>query len=652
MANPKNITESDRRHVITGGREYRVERFAQAARDAGYMAWSCHISEAAEHQAELEKASVIFIWRAAWNSTVEQVIAAAKRKGIPTIFDCDDLMVTPAYADGDMIDGIRSGRHDPKAVRALYENVRRTMHNCDFCVTTTEPLAAEMRMQGRIAFVLPNGFDDDILRTSRAAARVKVDMADQAPFRIGYAAGSQTHQKDLKVAAPAIVRLLRKYPRARLVLFRRPDGSGLVDIAEFPEFSEVLSQIEWREFVPLKKLPTEMARFDVSIAPLEVGNAFCEAKSELKFYEAAIVDVPTVASPTQPYASCIEHGRNGFLAATTDEWFDAFERLIGSSELCQTVARAAYNDVLWKYGPRRRSEMVDLILKQIIGGPREAAQAFELSIRRAQAVYSPVTRTKADILFQYDAGRDAAVTVVVPLYNYEAHIIDALNSIEMQTLDPLDLIVVDDQSTDNSASIAVRWAHQNFSRFNRLVVLRNTINIGLGLTRNVGFDAAETKYIMAVDADNKLHSSCCEVLLKAAEDTGAAFAYSKLQQFGDADLLMGTNPFSAQRFVIGNYIDAMALIAKDAWAACGGYNYMRLGWEDYELWCRLIANGYWGTQVDDVLAYYRVHNRSMRVTSTNLYDNRVKLSKFMNFRHPWLRMVMPAKPNDLSTPVL
>jgi hypothetical protein len=140
--------------------------------------------------------------------------------------------------------------------------------------------------------------------------------------------------------------------------------------------------------------------------------------------------------------------------------------------------------------------------------------------------------------------------------------------------------------------------------------------------------------------------------LQAVKETGAAFAYSKLEQFGDDNLLMGTNPFSAQRFVIGNYIDAMALIAKDAWAACGGYNFMRLGWEDYEMWCRFVAMGFWGTQVDEVLGYYRIHNRSMRVTNTNLYTNRVHLSKFMNSQHPWLKMVMPAKPEDLSTPVL
>ena len=62
--------------------------------------------------------------------------------------------------------------------------------------------------------------------------------------------------------------------------------------------------------VPLADLPAEMARFDVSIAPLEVGNVFCEAKSELKYVQAALLDVCTIASPTGPYRRAIRDGEN------------------------------------------------------------------------------------------------------------------------------------------------------------------------------------------------------------------------------------------------------------------------------------------------------------------------------------------------------
>lgn len=58
----------------------------------------------------------------------------------------------------------------------------------------------------------------------------------------------------------------------------------------------------------------------LNIAPLEI-NRFCEAKSELKYFEAALVRVPTVASPTQPFKNAIQHGVNGFLAGDSADWY-------------------------------------------------------------------------------------------------------------------------------------------------------------------------------------------------------------------------------------------------------------------------------------------------------------------------------------------
>ena len=66
---------------------------------------------------------------------------------------------------------------------------------------------------------------------------------------------------------------------------------------------------------------------DINIIPLVI-NPFTEAKSDLKYYEAALVEVPSVASPTAVYQSAIEHGSNGFLARTSDDWYEALRNLI------------------------------------------------------------------------------------------------------------------------------------------------------------------------------------------------------------------------------------------------------------------------------------------------------------------------------------
>src|SRR6202035_5617488 len=109
----------------------------------------------------------------------------------------------------------------------------------------------------------------------------------------------------------------RERPHSRLTLFRS-ERAPLVDIEEYHLLAAVEHQIEWRLMRPLRELPDELARFDINIAPLEVGNPFCEAKSELKFFEAALVEVCTVASPTGPLQRAIREGETGKLADTVD----------------------------------------------------------------------------------------------------------------------------------------------------------------------------------------------------------------------------------------------------------------------------------------------------------------------------------------------
>ena len=75
-----------------------------------------------------------------------------------------------------------------------------------------------------------------------------------------------------------------------------------------------------------------IARSDVNLAPLEIGNPFCEAKSELKFFEAGIVGVPTVASATRTFREAIADGIDGFVASTADEWVAKLSQLIESAD--------------------------------------------------------------------------------------------------------------------------------------------------------------------------------------------------------------------------------------------------------------------------------------------------------------------------------
>jgi GT2 family glycosyltransferase/glycosyltransferase involved in cell wall biosynthesis/SAM-dependent methyltransferase/uncharacterized protein YbaR (Trm112 family) len=622
----------------TPGHIYRVAHYAAAARSLGIESLVLRLEDALAVLPALRPQDITVIWRASWDDTVAGLVARATEAGAKLIFDLDDVVINPDFAQSQIIDGIRSQGIPEAHVRAQFQRFHQTMLSSEFCTAATETLAREVRQFHKTCFVLPNTFDDRVYARSRLAARAHAAARDGL-LRIGYAGGSKTHQKDFLLVADVLAEVLRARPESRLVLFRVTEtNKPLVEISEYPALAKLAAQIEWRELVPLTELPSEIARFDVNLAPLETGNRFCEAKSELKYFEAAITGVCTIASPTAPFRAAIRHGENGFLATSPAEWAACLNRLLDDPELRREMARCAQHDALVQFGPIAARKALASLLDQTRGG-EPAARAFQLEIAAPSRPQNPIAVPASRQVFISDRLGQAQVTVIIPLYNYAGYVIEALESVRAQTLQPLDLIIVDDGSTDESLQRAVAWATQHAARFNRVLVLQNEQNAGLGPTRNVAFDAAETMFVLPLDADNRLLPECCEQLLAKLAGTGASYAYPTIRKFGGSSDLIGPRSFHAKRFAGEPYIDAMALVRKDAWASARGYADMRAGWEDYDFWCRLAEQGLWGIGSDLVLAEYRVHKQSMLATTTDQLATKHRVLRDLERRHPWVYVV-------------
>ncbi len=625
----------------TSGHTYRVAMLGDAMAVRGWDAQVLGPEDIRSTVPSMHGVTVLYLWRAAWDRGLDAMVTAARWASAKVVFDVDDLMFEPALAKTTIIDGIRTQGLAEQDVADYYKRVRRTLRLADFCTCPTEPLATALRRHGRPVLVIPNGFDAGSLSTSSKAAAARLAQPDDGRIRLGYASGSRTHQRDFARAVGAIARILREHPECLLVLFRLPATAGHTPYLlpdEFPELAGLAHQIEWRDIVPLGMLSFELARFDVNLAPLETGNPFCEAKSELKYFEAALVNVPTVASPTTPFASAIRDGVTGFLAADESGWYAALKRLVTDPILRASIAQNAHWDVLWRYGPERRAELADLLLEQILGKPRNAARLFELEVRRKSAARRPFPDIPAfDLVMEKGVRGQCEAAVIVPLYNYAHYVEEALDSVRAQTLKGIELIVVDDCSTDDSLAVVKRWIEQKGSELAYVALYRNQQNSGLAASRNVGFAATHAAYIMPLDADNILQPQCIMRCLEEIKRSGATFVYPTIRKFGDEEGVIGASFWHPARFVGGNYIDAMALLRRSAWAAVGGYRRMKvMGWEDFELWCRFVEEGFWGIWVQEDLALYRVHGSSMIQTARNLGEIRSKLVEEIHELHPWL----------------
>ena len=92
-----------------------------------------------------------------------------------------------------------------------------------------------------------------------------------------------------------------------------------------------------------------------------------------------------------------------------------------------------------------------------------------------------------------------AVSVIVPCYNVAPYVDECMSGLAEQTLGPMEIICVDDGSTDGTLELLYRWREKD----NRLRVISQS-NAGVSAARNAGLDAAEGKYVGFVDPDDRV----------------------------------------------------------------------------------------------------------------------------------------------------
>jgi len=231
----------------------------------------------------------------------------------------------------------------------------------------------------------------------------------------------------------------------------------------------------------------------------------------------------------------------------------------------------------------------------------------------------------------------AQVTVCVSLFNYETYIESCLDSVAEQTLPGTSLIVVDDASTDRGAERVMAWMETHQDRLASASLIQHASNLGLAAARNTAIGQSESEYVFILDADNEIRPRCLEALLTSARSSGAAFAYSIIEQFGDVQGLVGTDAWSAEELARGNYVDAMALLKRATWKAVGGYRKMTTpGWEDFDFWCRCVEADLHGILVPEILCRYRLHSRSMLRRFTDTLSQHVRVWDEIRSAHPWV----------------
>jgi len=211
------------------------------------------------------------------------------------------------------------------------------------------------------------------------------------------------------------------------------------------------------------------------------------------------------------------------------------------------------------------------------------------------------------------------VAVIIPTYNHARFLAAALRSVAAQTQPPDEIIVVDDGSRDDPASVV-----QGFSE----VTLLRREHGGLAAARNTGLAAAAAEKVLFLDADDLLHPEAIVAGLAAfAGAPDAAFVYGAHRRIDEHGNVLaaykyapiGENPYVD--FLMGNMIGMHAAVMYDrrALSAAGGFDASLLRCEDYDMYLRLSRTGAIASH-KALVADYRWHGDNMSANNAEMLD--------------------------------
>ncbi|MDZ7584274.1 MAG: glycosyltransferase [Thiobacillus sp.] len=205
------------------------------------------------------------------------------------------------------------------------------------------------------------------------------------------------------------------------------------------------------------------------------------------------------------------------------------------------------------------------------------------------------------------------ISVIMPCYNAAAFVEEAVNCVMNQTYPDVELIVVDDGSTDGSVDILQQLAAQYPLRLTLLFQDR----MGPYPARNLALAHAHGGYVAFLDADDYWTSNALEKLTAALNEHQADVAYCGWQNIGTGG--PGTEPYIppdySQMDTAAEFLRSCpwpihaALVRREALDAIKGFSERRFSAMDYDLWLRLYAHTQKIVRVPEVMAFYRWHNQ-------------------------------------------
>jgi glycosyltransferase involved in cell wall biosynthesis len=451
--------------------------------------------------------------------------------------------------------------------------------------------------------VIPHRFYLETFKAEDAAVKeLKKEYGLNGHYPVVGVISRFIHWKGIQNVIPAFKKLLETYPQAKLVL-ANANGPYKEQIHGFlkeslPPENYVTIEFEKNVFGLYKT-------FDVFVH-VPVNEDF-EAFGQI-YVESLAMEVPSVFTMSGIAHDFIKDKENALVVPhqNSEAITESIKLLLEDAALREKITKQGKKDVWRLFHANELAGQLDAVYTELLSGSRKSER---------RAFPRPARDSRNTAVGKADWTKEKpSVSVVISSYNYAHFIGETIQSVLNQTLQPTEIIVVDDGSTDNSAEVI-----QSFGERVRLVQQKNQ---GVCVARNHGAELAKGNIIAFVDSDdiwlpNKLEKQVAAFLadeevgivscgIRHFNTRGETIAEYNDGRSGwcDKDILLYREP-------VLNSTASVIAVRKDVFQAVGGFDEQRelFAAEDREL-CYRVAKMSKLTFIPEILVDYRIHGKN------------------------------------------
>jgi glycosyltransferase involved in cell wall biosynthesis/SAM-dependent methyltransferase len=228
------------------------------------------------------------------------------------------------------------------------------------------------------------------------------------------------------------------------------------------------------------------------------------------------------------------------------------------------------------------------------------------------------------------ADTPVAASIIIPCYNLGLYLYEAVASAIRQTTEPVEIIIIDDGSTDDYTKLVLGHIQHPQVR-----VVRQS-NAGLPVARNIGIAEAKADILCCLDADDRIRPTFVEKAVAILTNSNrVGFVSCHYREFDTRNSQIQYDHCDLPEMLWQNRAIVSSVFRREAWQAAGRYCETMTGLHDWDIWVGMLEAGYHGHIIPEVLFEYRVRAASMYTVSSKP-ENYARLVRHIVERHSTL----------------